>query len=126
MKNIRYGLFETNSSSVHTITLCADTEYEKFKNGELFLDGEKLVTKDDVVKRILRSTRNYSDTDGKVLFTEEKLNNMDRDEFAEVAWEYVWCEDYEHWPHEYAECYEEEYTTPGGEKVMAFGYYGHD
>ena len=39
MKNvIRYGVFETNSSSSHSLCVCMKEEYEKFKKGDLVLD----------------------------------------------------------------------------------------
>ena len=39
MKNvIRYGVFETNSSSSHSLCVCTKEEYEKFKKGDLVLD----------------------------------------------------------------------------------------
>lgn len=38
MKTIRVGIFETNSSSTHSITLCSEEDYEKWKNGELIYD----------------------------------------------------------------------------------------
>ena len=39
MKNvIRYGVFETNSSSSHSLCVCTKKEYEKFKKGDLVLD----------------------------------------------------------------------------------------
>lgn len=45
MKQIRRGVFETNSSSTHSITICTREEFEKFENGELVCDmwSEKLV-----------------------------------------------------------------------------------
>ena len=36
MKIIRNGVFETNSSSTHSITMCMKSDYEKWKNGELY------------------------------------------------------------------------------------------
>jgi len=44
-KQIRYGVFETNSSSVHSLTIVSKEEFERFKNGEMVLDrwGERLV-----------------------------------------------------------------------------------
>ena len=49
MKTIRHGVFETNSSSCHVVTLLSDNELEELKNGELLLtvyksQGEKVVT----------------------------------------------------------------------------------
>lgn len=38
MKQIRYGTFETNSSSTHALVLFNDEDYQKFKNGEIVLD----------------------------------------------------------------------------------------
>ncbi len=45
MKVIRRGVFETNSSSTHSITLCTKEEYEKWKKGEFLFDEyeEKIV-----------------------------------------------------------------------------------
>lgn len=33
MKQIRVGVFETNSSSTHSITVCTKEEYEKLESG---------------------------------------------------------------------------------------------
>ena len=42
MKNvIRYSVFETNSSSVHSLCVCTREEYKKFVNGELVVDINK-------------------------------------------------------------------------------------
>jgi hypothetical protein len=48
MIQIRQGVFETNSSSTHSITICTKKEYEAFENGELMFDEYfgKLVNKD--------------------------------------------------------------------------------
>lgn len=37
-RQVRRGLFETNSSSVHTLVMCSSEDYEKWKNGELLFD----------------------------------------------------------------------------------------
>jgi hypothetical protein len=38
MRVIRRGVFETNSSSTHSITMCSIEEYEKWESGEVLLD----------------------------------------------------------------------------------------
>ena len=45
MKVIRRGVFETNSSSTHSITMCSKEDYDKWKHGNLFIDtwGNKFV-----------------------------------------------------------------------------------
>ena len=36
-RQIRRNVFETNSSSTHSITMCSRAEYERWKSGELLL-----------------------------------------------------------------------------------------
>lgn len=45
MKKIRIGMFETNSSMVHAITVCTPKEWDMFEDGELLWHpfSEKLV-----------------------------------------------------------------------------------
>ena len=38
MKQVRCNVFETNSSSTHTITVCTEDEWERFAGGELMYD----------------------------------------------------------------------------------------
>jgi len=35
---IRQGVFETNSSSTHSMTICSKEDYEKLTNGEFLID----------------------------------------------------------------------------------------
>ena len=42
MINIRYGLFETNSSSVHSMTLLTQDEYEKWDLAHLVVKPSKI------------------------------------------------------------------------------------
>lgn len=35
---IRRGVFETNSSSTHSLVICTVDEYKEFKNGNLMID----------------------------------------------------------------------------------------
>lgn len=97
---IRRGVFETNSSSVHSLTMCMKSDYDKWVAGELVWsrwDLELVPITDEV-----KSSMN---TDEKDFLTYEQFND----------WEYL----------EY-ETFEEEYHTPNNETVIAFGYYGHD
>ena len=38
-KTVRMGVWETNSSSVHSICICTKEEYDKWENGELWSCG---------------------------------------------------------------------------------------
>ena len=47
--SVRQGVFETNSSSVHTLTMCSDSGYNKWKNGELLYGkySEVFITREE-------------------------------------------------------------------------------
>ena len=65
MKIIRNGVFETNSSSTHSITMCTKSDYEKWKNGELYyFEGSEtgFVTKEERDK-IIRKNIIYNKSD---------------------------------------------------------------
>lgn len=51
-KQIRRGVFETNSSSTHSLTWCTKTDYEKWENGEYTYDwyNDKLIPVTDEIK----------------------------------------------------------------------------
>ena len=49
---VRRGIFETNSSSVHTLCICSSDDYNKWKNGKLFYDlyNDALVVDSDKIQ----------------------------------------------------------------------------
>lgn len=96
-RTIRQGVFETNSSSVHSLTMCSDDEWQKWENSELVYTiwDEKLVTKEESEKNRYK---------GRIDTPNDYFN---------------------HYQYEY-DIFHEKYITPNGEVVHAFGYYGHD
>ena len=56
MKTIRIGTFETNSSSTHSITMCMESDFLKWKNGEMYWNrwNEELVPKEEVEKEFTK------------------------------------------------------------------------
>lgn len=121
-RQIRRGVFETNSSSVHSITMCTSEEYEKWKNGEIFFwgDEDKFGTKEEIieemkVKRWWSGKLRYPDTNWE---DEDEVFDIFSDENVKTYDEYF--------ENEWFETYSDTYTTPNGEEVVAFGYYGHD
>ena len=97
---IRRGTFETNSSSVHSITMCIKSDFDRWIRGELIWDkwNDKLVEITPEIENDMQS--GYSK-----YLTYEQFNDWDYIEF---------------------ETFEESFTTPGNEDVVSFGYYGHD
>lgn len=100
MRQIRRNVFETNSSSTHSITMCMKSEFDKWVNGELVWDRwyHKLVPITPTIKE-----------------------SMESDER-----EYLTYDQFNDWAYIEFETYENNYTTPNGDQVVAFGYYGHD
>ena len=121
-KQIRRGVFETNSSSVHSLTMCSGEEYEKWKNGEVLYwrERDKFGTKEDIIEEMKTLTWYnggliYDDVNWE---NEDEVNDIFSDEGVNT------CEEY--FENEWFETFRDSYTTPNGEKVIAFGYYGHD
>ena len=115
----RHGTFETNSSSTHSIVMCTKEEYEKFMKGELLYkkySDEGFINKEKAFEIIKKD--GYYDADD----IEEMKSNEDL--FFEAASESD-IYDFETFGSDYESFYDE-YKTPSGETVVAFGYYGYD
>ena len=130
MLQMRKNIFETNSSSTHSITMCTQDEYDAWANGDVLLnDGwwgkdntsefkdKKFVTREEA-EDIIKKDKYYEPTD--------ELSSLSDEEFDE----YCYDMDYElysmdkYFEKEYLEWFDEKYTTPSGETVVAFGLYG--
>lgn len=98
-RQIRREVFETNSSSVHSLTMCTKSDYDKWVNGEYVYDRceEKLIP---VTEEIQKSI----DSGDYEYLTSEKFDEV--------------FEDYDY--------FEESFTTPSNEQIIAFGYSGYD
>ena len=136
-KQIRRGVFETNSSSVHSLTMCSSDEFDKWVRGEVMFDtyNHKLVDiKPEITEQDKRNAEAYYKESKKYYWKE--WNQLSEEETYE--WYIKYMNDYEKFDsdryntyeeffdNEYYETYHQPYTTPNGEKVVAFGYYGHD
>ena len=108
MKSIRRGVFETNSSSTHSITLCSKEDYAAWKKGRMFLDisAGKIITREEAMKEIKDLNVDIAD--------KEEIEDYLRD--CEI---YTY-KDYNGDEYEY---FEEDFTTKSGDKVIAFGRY---
>lgn len=122
-KQIRRGVFETNSSSVHSITMCSNDEYSKWERGELLFDrdSECFVKREEAIDNVKSLTHwktgelLYVDTDWDDSNVVDKILRNNSYYTEKSFWDDV---DYE--------TFSNTYTTPNGEKVVAFGYYGAD
>lgn len=127
MKQVRYSVFETNSSSTHSLTMCMESEYDAWENGQVYLNeswspdstsiykDKKFVTKEEIID-ILASSK-YAPA--------EDLTALDSDEFDDCVREYEFYT-FENYENEYLEWYDDRFTTPNGETVVCFGQYGYE
>ena len=138
MVNIRYGTFETNSSSVHSLMIATDEEYKKLVAGELYIDSyhDIFLTKTEVINILLDEVavdelsyfwHNHLEKGTELIPTVEWFNTISTDELDEFLREF--CDgisSFENYGGEYYERYDEDYTSEHGDKIHIFGYYGHD
>lgn len=117
---VRRNVFETNSSSVHSITMCSKDDFEEWKNNSNYYFWHR-----------------YDKSD--IIGTKEEMIELLKSQIHDIDWnnetsvkDFFWEEDiltfdeYFDKYNEYLETFVEYYTTPKGENVVAFGYYGHD
>jgi len=119
---VRTGMFETNSSSTHSCVICDASDFEKFKNGEMFLYDGELYTFDNI-KEIVRSKTYASEKEIQFLDSISDSPKEHADEFREfdIFVNYSDYEDYHQQEH-----FTRKYTTKLGEEIVVFGYYGYD
>ena len=140
MRTIRQSTFETNSSSMHTITICSENEFTDFTEGRWWFnrDEEKLYSSIEIYD-FLKEELDDSDDDEPLpeypRFCEILVNlNRRSDDYDDSELE----EDERRMKELLKECsfypymdygldFEtyEEYATVDGVKVVAFGYYGY-
>ena len=118
---VRRGLFETNSSSVHSITMCSDDEWTKWVNGEIFFDSvyKNFYEPNQDIERA-RACQSWDEAWD--LHVSDKRNEY----FNDCYHRFLTYEEFNDWEYIDLETYDAEYTTDKGETVHAFGYYGHD
>lgn len=75
MIQIRHGVFETNSSSTHSMVVCSDEDLQKWMNGELLYDYEELVPREDLPQEYLENYKTY-----------EQFMNTDYEEVGEQTY----------------------------------------
>lgn len=114
MKQVRLGVFETNSSSVHSMTLMDRALFEQWKTNGLYLnygrnEPPEFLTRAALIERL-----------GDTFIKEKEWYEDERSLFQYFGWS-TW-EDY---GADYAVDWES-YTTKSGDDVVVVAYYGRD
>ena len=131
---IRHGVFETNSSSTHTVALLSDEEYKKYQNEEIMIsrygefitkeefDARKEKAKQRAINNIKKAWENKNAWEHNHLHNnyktlESAIENLDEDDiYADEFYEYNTDNmEIEHAEREF-----------NGVKVHALSVYGYD
>lgn len=136
MRQVRRGVFETNSSSTHSLIICTKEEFTKWTHGELMFDtyNDVLVEVNTKIKEEDKEhARSYYENSKKVFWK---------------SWEQLSNEEIESWYEKYMfdmnnvdmyryqtrsqflydsdlESFTQHYTSPSGDEIVAFGKYGY-
>ena len=137
---IRQGVFETNSSSTHSITMCDASLYKKWMAGELYIHMNKTGNEQFLPTELAKKwNKEHILNNPEVSQYFDKVNREDDDydgdyEIDELGY-VVDCEyadrcyiSFGQWHNMYSyfETYAKDYETISGDKITAFGYYGRD
>ena len=141
MRQVRYGLFETNSSSTHSLIIANDKEYKQLLDGELFVSWDgNFITREQVINSLLKCATEYNynndmlellkeefDIDVPAI-TREFLKDLSTDILDALCREFIdGIESYgSYMGSEYLDNYEETYVSEHGDKIHIFGLYGRD
>ena len=142
MLQVRQGVFETNSSSTHSLNICTQEEFDAWiaKDSDICFIGEgwgdcdpskfsgaEIVTKQEVLNRAIEENKEHEDKEYYKIYDIEHFFEKPEDKWyseSDAVDENVYlAEDYESDTLEY---YERKFTTPSGDKMVAFGLYGQD
>lgn len=134
MLQIRHGVFETNSSSTHSITICKKSEYDAWKNGELLFDywDEKFIESNKATDSQMIDAKNDYEA-------QRDMYQKEWDDLSDEA-KSNWCEQYmkdsgyheeyqtynEYMHYSDLETYSTTYVSEHGDEIVVFGKYGYD
>lgn len=145
---IRHGLFETNSSSTHTITIVDAEEFENWEKDKVWyntneddflpidkaIDANIKILEDDFLEDDNKLPESFKEKYRELKNFEEAYDETKDDfdfvfDYDDIRWEwesfYLSREAWRDSSYEY-EDYDESYTTKHGDRVVAFGYYGYN
>ena len=119
MIKVRNGVFETNSSSVHSMIMCSKEEYDQLKGNKMLIDRyyESLISFEEA-----RQKYSTEFPDAINIYEVSDLRALQLLSEYDIA---VTLEEYND-RYNGLDGFYKEYITPSGETVIAFGEYGYD
>lgn len=115
MIQVRKNVFETNSSSTHSMVIAMESEFDKWVSGELLV-CESFPYKADI--NLKKDSNFYTKEEVKAILKSAGIDDDQR------TWHF---ETYEEWcDTDYLEVDENSFTTPNGETIRMVCKYGWD
>ena len=111
---IRQGVFETNSSSTHAISICSKAEWDAFNNGDMMIN-----IREDLKLLPVKEALEWNENEV-IRYTTKGWGHPDDEDLYMTSDQY-W-DLFSKWCYEYFK----EVKTIGDTEVVAFGYYGND
>ena len=133
-RQIRFGMFESNSSTTHVLYMVSRNVYEKYEQGGYLYDGSdfgwknkeiapkkgEIYSREEVIEMIKNNYEYYKP------FNEDEMDEDEiKDEWNDIIWEAEFVSE-ESIENQQFETFYDSYRTPSGEEVVAFGYYGYN
>ena len=118
MFKYRLGMFESNSSSTHSMIIGMEDDFKKWEKGELLYsryNKQGFYTKEEAIN-ILKENSWYKDIDFNTINPEELKEYLEDEGF--IDWDWL---DNDELEHDY-----NEFVTPSGEKICMTCRYGWD
>lgn len=122
MIQVRKNVFETNSSSTHSLVMCTSSEYEKWAKGEIYYCDWLPYKADESLKK---KDNFYTEEEAKAICESAGISWDAEDDDCCERKEYFYTLD-EFCDSDYLEVEEYSYTTPGGEIIKAIAKYGYN
>lgn len=138
MRQIRKNVFETNSSSTHSITMCSQSQFDDWKAGKLlfdywdrgFVSAKEMTEADkedarDEYKQLYEGQSYYKKWED---LSEDEVNKWYNKYYSENCNHHnddlKTYEDY--FDYDGLETFINYYTSESGDEIVAFGKYGYD
>ena len=123
MIQIRQNIFETNSSSTHSLCICREDEFDKWKNGEVYLIADIPWGVETKEVEAMKNKTFISKEDAIVILEQCADKGYNFKDLFYTYDNFIYGWDY----YSNLETYEETYTDDKtGVTYVAFGKYGYD
>ena len=130
MKTTRYGTFETNSSSTHSLLILSDEEQRLLDNEELYITSlydYDLITKEEYKQKMISEMTDFNCYNSELSFEENFAKFKDSDTYGDNQSEFP-CTLNELIDYEtiYLEHDVDHYTSKSGDQIIIHAFHGNN